>query len=196
MTITSIAIEGLFLDADDSPSSGTICLTPNSSFWNGDETVPMAPICGLLDPSGRIINQAQRALAVAATTDTLTYPAGVSYTITVKLDGQPMFEFSVPICHLGGACYPPFPNGKPVDVAATVSSTSPVAQLVNLVASTTMVGATVTGNQISGGTTILSVDEDANTVTMSADALGTGVDGAFEISGGCIAFQALRAAAL
>jgi len=195
MSITRVALEGKFINADGSPASGTICARLNTELSNTPETVSPSVICGLLDGEGRIIGQDQRALVLYATDDAGTYPVGSTYTLTLELDGEMPVEFATPVPHapaVWGGLVPVTCQ----DPAATTTISTEVVQLVHLVASFSMVGATVTGNHFTGSVTITAVDPAANTITVSANATTSGVDTALTIAGGCVELAALRENAL
>ena len=196
MSFTMMAVQGLFTNPDGTPASGTLCITPNSAIENltaGESPQTMQPVCGLLNQFGRIVSQAYTALEVAATDDSGTTPIGSSYTFSLKLDGQSLVEFSTPVPHDVASWSASYPVVC-VDSAANTVLDSDVVELVNLLASPSMVGASITGSGITGGATILSVDPGANTVTMSSNAIGS--DAGVSIEGGCIPFTTLRANAL
>lgn len=194
---TPVAIEGTFLNPDDTAASGTLCLTPSTALVNSDEPLEeqgTEPVCGVLDSEGRITAQSGLALIANATDDTATTPVGAYYVFQLQLDGQLAIEFNSPLPHdvvgfRSGA-------GVCVDVAATTTIDEPVVQLVNLIAASSMVGATVTGENFEGEPTVLSIDASANTITLSANATATGVDGSLTVESGCILFGALQANAL
>lgn len=184
---SQVAIEGQFTNPDGSPASGTVCLTPNSRLVNGEDIQSEAPICGVLEAQGRIVSQGYQALVVSATDDEGTTPVGASYTVTLQVNGQEVVEFATPVSEDFGPCH---------DVLATTSETEPTIVLVGLIASPSMVGATLTGNNFDGAQEIISVDPGANMVTVNTDASATGVDGAIVITGGCASFALLEANAL
>ncbi len=185
---TQVALEGQFLNADESPATGTVCARLNGQIRNQPSVVGPSTVCGLLDGAGRIIGQDQLALLLVATDDSTTLPEGVTYTLTLSLDGEPPVEFDTALPHnpssFGAS------GAKVVDGLATTVEGQPLVTLVTVVASETMVGATITGTNISG--TVESVDTDANTLTLSANATATGVDPTLTIAGGCVSFVALQ----
>ena len=191
---TRIALEGRFTSADGSPASGTITVTPNSFLVNdGLEGQSMGAVSGVLDSEGRISINGGGALVLNATDDDTTSPSGSSYAFALKLDGRSDINFSCPV--------PSDPNtfgtpGQPIciDTAAIITNGSPTVLLVNLIASASMIGSHLSAGNISESV-IISVDEEANTVTCSNDATSTGTTPA-QVIGGCVNFFGLQANAL
>ena len=196
MSITRVALEGKFINADGSPASGTICARLNTTLIttliNGPLVLSPSVICGLLDGAGRIIGQNQRALVLYATDDAGTTPVGATYTLTLSLDGEMPEEFDTLMPHEGSAWSGPYPNTA-YDPHATVVEGSPVITLVDIIASPTMVGAAaLTGSAFTGSQTVISVDVNANTVTVGSNASMTGVDSDLAVLIGIASFESLR----
>ena len=197
MSFTMIALQAKFTNADGSPASGTVCATPNSHLENfdpGGEPQTMEPVCGLLDPNGRLVSQSYQSLVIAATDDPGTIPIGASYTFTIKLDGQDLVEFSSPLPS-DPQSWPSTPPPSCSDDSATTVTDSPTIALVDLLASPTMVGAQVMGPAISGTAHVLSANRGTNTITIDANATETGAGGVI-IEGGCFPLTTLWANAL
>lgn len=195
---TKIALQSLFQNGDGSPASGSIFVTPRSALVNyGDEAEQqsIATIAGIIDALGRVAGINGCALVVNATDDATTLPIGASYLFTVQLNDQGVNEFSSLVPH-SPETWAGLSSVKPTDVLATTIDTSPVVTLVNLLAAESMIGAVVTGLHIIGSPTVISVDVAANTITLSANATFTGVDGEIMIAGGCCLISGLQANAL
>jgi hypothetical protein len=196
---TPIAIEGLYSNADGTTSTGTITATPNSALVDLTEDSTQdqtrAPIVGIIDELGRIAAQDGLAFVLNATDDEGTLPIGASYTFTLTLDGEQIVEFSSPVPHNPTSFGGLFPK-ECVDTLAQTTEGSNVITLVNLLAASSMIGATVTGSHFATSTTITAVDALANTITVIANATSTGVDDTLTIAGGCIPFSTLQANAL
>lgn len=186
MSITPISIQGQLQNADGSPATGTIVATPNSLLANGAELYPTSPIAGLLNAEGQVVAQSMYALTVGATDDAGTTPAGSDYTFTIKLDGSPIQEFTAAIPHASTATET---NGDTVAL-------SPIVVLDTLVAAESMVTQPITGTNIPGGTTVLSVNPATNSLTLSANASGTQLGGCQFVVGGAVELSVLLTNAL
>ncbi len=188
---TSIAVQGLFLGGDGSPSSGTFSATPNSTVTNGETEYPATPVVGELNPAGQIVAQSQEAFVIDATDDEGTEPEGSSYTFILELDGTSLREFSAAVPAASTAAES---NGSTV-------KDSPVVTLSDLVGAHSMVGQMITGTNIPEDTTVLSVNYVAgpigatNELTLSNPASATASGCAFVV-GGAVDFAALAANAL
>ena len=130
---------------------------------------------------------------MAATDDPNTTPIGSSYTFSLKLDGQNLVEFSSGVPASPSSWSGSYPVICYDNDAATVLD-SAVVQLVDLIASESMIGATITGPGIDGPQTITSVDVANNRVTMGSPAIAS--DASVAIEGGCLPFTSLQANAL
>ena len=190
MSFTPIAIEGQFINADGSYASGTVCVTPNSTLLNAGESQSAQPICGVLDGLGRITSQGGEALIVNATDDAGTSPIGSSCTFLINLDGQSAYQFESPV-----------PSGAnsalPAVVTDSVSLTATSNQIVlnELIASTTMIGKTLTGAGITGTATITAINQLTNTLTINVNATTTETS-TITIAGAAVSINTLKANSL
>lgn len=192
MGFTLIAIEGQFTNADGSPAIGMICVTPGSEMENDGAWQMEMPVMGALDSMGRIVAAAGGALIVKATDDPATTPIGAYYTFSVRVSGQGLIEFSTGV---PSGANDAFTTGA-VDQGAVAVEESPIVTLSTLIAAASMIGAVVTSTKFEGSPTILSVDDIANTVTLSENATASGTDDEFTIASGAVMFSELYENAL
>jgi hypothetical protein len=188
MARTLVSVQGTILAPDGSPARGTLCATPDWPLDVGSGLFPASPVCGLLDAAGMIRANSYHALALYATDESGDDEAGTTqvgavYRWLLQIDGQTVTEF-----------------GAPLPVASTATETNGSTNGTNLVtlstllASAAMVGHSITGTNISGGTTVTAYDDKANTLTLSAVATGTGSGLSFVV-GGAVELEALQMAA-
>jgi hypothetical protein len=158
---TPIAIEAKPPLSDGSPASGWLCARPNTTAILGDDYFPADDVCGFFDDAGRLVAQRLGPFVLLASDDAGIAPV-VIYTFTLFLDGQSVFEWQATVPHAPDVAVDES-NGSTPD-----ASDLHTVLLSDLVASNTMVGATVAGTGIGGSTTITAVDEIANTITLAA----------------------------
>jgi hypothetical protein len=186
MSFTPISIQGLFSNSDGSAATGYFTATPNSTMVNDGIELSQAPIAGVINGAGQIAAQSQFAFVVTANDDSGTTPPASNYTFSIAITSGPLIEFDALVPHI---CTATEANG-----ATTI--TNPVVQLSTLLASPSMVGQDITGTNIPGGTTVLSVDQLLNQITLSANATATQASGCEFVIGGCIEIETLQANAL
>ena len=179
--ITPISLQGILTDPDGSPAQGTVCATPTSMLANGSQLVDTTPQAGILNMAGQIVAQSLYALVIGANDDAGTTPPDGAYVFTIQRDGSPLLEFTAAVPAASTA----------TDVGGTTTNLSPVIILGSLIASLAMQGQPITGTNIPSSTTVLSVDENENTLTLSNPCTGSDLLGCTFVVGGAIEMSAL-----
>ena len=184
MSRTPISVQGILLGPDGEPATGTICATPSAPATNGATSYPAAPLCGLLDLDGRVVAQGYGALDILATDDEGTVPETLGYIFDVQIDGEDLYEFTsiVPAASTADEAHGSADGSGPTPTLIT---------LADLVASEAMIGRTITGDGISGSSSVVAFDPVANTITIADDVIG-GYSGNMNVTiGGAVSIVAL-----
>ena len=131
-------------------------------------------ISGLLDSQGRLVAQNGLALVLDATDDSQTTPYGAYYSFTLNVDGVGVFAFDSPVpCQ--SLAWSGAGSALVVDEGAVCVAGSAIVELVNTVASPSVIGTTVTSPSFVGTPTVTAIDAVANTLTLSTTASSSGL---------------------
>lgn len=180
MSQTPVSIQGAWVNPDGAMPAGTVQFTPSAPTVNGTQEVSGSPVSGQL-VNGALLAQTGYDLQIFANDDEATIPAGTFYTVSVRISGAPIVEFEVVVSESSTA----------VDAGAQITSGSESVTLVDLIASTAMVGQSISGSGIPGGATVTAVTPGSQVITISVPATGNGTTSA--TIGGVITFAQLQA---
>ena len=170
---TPVSVQTTRLNADGSPASGTITFTLNAEMLNGTVQVQPQPIAGVLNSEGKLTAQSGYALVLFANDDEATTPADptAAYIVSEDIAGSSTVQYAVIIENAATI----------VDEHASATEGSPVVQLLDVLASSAMIGCVFSGVcAFDGDVTVIDYDPQANTLTVNADAVAT-VSGALTI---------------
>jgi hypothetical protein len=178
MSFTPVSVQGTYLNPDDTPASGQVNFQLTAPMVNGDEVANPTGIAAPLNEAGQITARNTEALILFANNDTGTTPSGPSaaYYCTPLINGavsDKTFYFYLD-------------KDATVDEdRATITINKNVVTLGKYIAASSMVGRTITGSLIPGGTTVTDYDFKKNTLTLSNNATGSssGPTGALVIGG-------------
>jgi len=166
MSFTPISLQATRANPDGSPASGTISFTLNAEMLNGTESIQPAPISGVLNPSGQLVQQNGQPVVLLANDDSGTTPADPSaaYVVQENINGSSVVEYSIIISH----------DDTIIDTDAIFTAASAVVKLSNVLASSAMVGQTlVASTNFPSGVGIIAYDPTQNTLTLASDATST-----------------------
>jgi hypothetical protein len=176
MGFTKITLQMQMVNADGTAASGTVYITPTRTLTNGivgsDTFIASAnAVAGAFDGAGRLVGVDGEAMTMNATDDSETLPIGSVYIFTIRIDGQGVVEFRSPLWSSYTSLDLPIPLTC-CEETPTMEEGSPVVQLASLVACAGMVGLEITDDLITGS--VIDFDSVANTITLDANATGTG----------------------
>ena len=166
MSFTPISLQATRANPDGSPASGTISFTLNAEMLNGTESIQPAPISGVLNPSGQLVQQNGQAIILLANDDEGTTPADPSaaYVVQENITGSSVVEYSIIILH----------DSTITDEAVIFTATKDTVTLSNVLASSAMVGQTlVASTNFPSGVGITAYDPTQNTLTLASNATST-----------------------
>lgn len=166
MSFTPISLQATRANPDGSPASGTISFTLNAEMSNGTESIQPAPISGVLNPQGQLVQQNGQAIILLANDDEGTTPADPSaaYVVQENINGSSVVEYSIIILH----------DSTITDEAVIFTATKDTVTLSNVLASAAMVGQTlVDSTNFPSGVGITAYDPTQNTLTLASNATST-----------------------
>ena len=92
MAFTTATLQHSFINADGTPSSGTVECTISQAMTNGGVTVvPAAHVASTLSPTG-MLNQ-----SLVSTIDAGTYPQGCLWRFDFRIAGASIESFYAPV---------------------------------------------------------------------------------------------------
>jgi hypothetical protein len=163
VTATPISVQGQFSASPDRVPAGQISFKLTDTLINGATMYPATPISGTLDALGRLVDPSGYPLIVPANDDSASLPAGTAYTVTARISGQQVSEFTVVVSATATATD-----------TVTLTSGSQTVVLGALIPSSAMIGQAITGTGIPASTTVTGVSLSAGTVTISNPATANG----------------------
>ena len=171
---TPVSIQGLFIDSSESPAQGQITARPSQAVSAGARLYSADPARGIINVSGQLCDQGLQAFNLWATDDSVSpSEPPLDYTFSLRISGQALQEFRA---YVPGSSTAPETNGS-------TTSGSAIIHLSDLLASSSMVGGSISGANIPNGATVTDYDDIANTLTLSLPATATGSGLAFVVPG-------------
>jgi hypothetical protein len=158
-----VSVQGTVLNADGSAAEGFILLRPTDESVDLMNLISSQSIAGTFDSQGRIC--ALNGLALEVLSSDEPSPTGVQYICTLSLSGQIVREFNIVVSL----------NATSNDAHASLTMSSNIITLGDLIACDAMIGQYISGYGISSNATVTAYDAMLNTIAISASANTTGI---------------------